>query len=289
MNNTLAALIVTYEPENEIINNIKNLSGVVDAVYVFDNNSKTSRHLLLALDDMEHVNVIFHGENIGLSKAQNYLINKIKDDFDWIITLDDDTNVSRSSLRFIRDQLLSIDKSVGVIVPLVFDLNDGGVSLFTDKNNSLKRIKPSEEPLNVLVAISSGMIIRTSVFRDVGLMNEDYFIDYIDIEFSLRVNDKYDIRYIPGYTINHRLGKKERIKVFCFNFSIYNHSPFRRFYIYRNRVRLWKTRFLSNKVFIIRDFVQAFWDAFKILCFEKNKRENLKSILKGVYSGLFYN
>lgn len=285
----IAAVIVTYNPDFEIIENTKALSGLVDHVYIYDNKSTSNNAsgILECISTLDNVYVHLGTDNIGLAAAQNYLIKLIKDGFDWIITLDDDSKIYEDGFYNLKRELNKVDKKVGIIVPKIIDVNTKTASSFIKRDDIVTRTIPDEScSMKVLTAISSGMIIRKEVFDVVGFMNEKYFIDVIDTEFSLRVNDHYEIMYFPGYTLFHKLGCKTCIKIFSLNIFISNHSPFRRCYIYRNKVDLWKSRLPMNRGFVFFDMLQAIFDISKIVLFEGGKFNNIKNIIKGFWLGI---
>jgi len=67
------------------------------------------------------------------------------------------------------------------------------------------------------------MIIPTGVFQDVGLMYEDLFLDWADLEWCWRVNFKgYKIIGNADMIITHRIGdivKKIWKKILYYSFS----------------------------------------------------------------------
>ncbi|MDH5964206.1 glycosyltransferase family 2 protein, partial [Vibrio aestuarianus] len=234
-------IVVSYNPGKEIFTHLKNLTNQVSKVILFDNNSSGEcLEFVKKCEDIENVNVIYSETNIGLSKAQNLAIKKALDEgADWLLTLDDDSDISEG---FVTNMLglYNSGSNIGVIVPMVKDQNSNQTSSFILASHNFKKVVPGSKPFDVLVAISSGMLIRRNVFDQVGFMNEDYFIDYIDIDFSLRVNTKFKMICCPDSILSHRLGEKKKVNVFLFSVVVSNHSPFRRYHIYRNRIDVWK-------------------------------------------------
>ena len=89
---------------------------------------------------------------------------------------------------------------------------------------------------SLLFGMASGSFIPNKRFKEIGLMREDFWIDYIDYEFSFRVRKQgYKILGVGGARLNHRLGITQQIKVLGKTFSYQVHPAFRRYTIYRNR------------------------------------------------------
>ncbi|VFS57087.1 rhamnosyltransferase [Leminorella grimontii] len=95
----------------------------------------------------------------------------------------------------------------------------------------IRRIDPTDI-IDATFIIASGCLIRTSVLEDIGLMKGDLFIDYIDVEWSLRAkNMGYRVFISPKAKMAHSIGDR-RISVFGRQISV--HSPIRRYYLLRN-------------------------------------------------------
>jgi GT2 family glycosyltransferase len=281
---TVYGVVVSHNPDKNLFDHLNNLVSQVSKIYLFDNNSsERCLPFVKQCESISNIIVIYSKSNIGLSKAQNKMIRKSLDEgADWILTLDDDSNISD---EFIAGMLKVYNKShlnVGAVVPLVKDLNSNQVSKFLLSGKKFKRVSSECSSLEVLVAISSGMLIKSEVFHKIGFMNEDYFIDYIDIDFSLRLNSHYSLITSPDSILFHRLGSKQTITIFSFPIIITNHSPFRRYHIYRNRIDVWKRYFSSFPMYILYELFVSIVEAFKIIFFEKNKKDNFLAIFKGV-------
>lgn len=281
-------IVVSYNPDKELFSHLQNLTNQVSKIILFDNNS-TEEYLQFVnqCESIKNVDIIYSKSNVGLSKAQNIAIKMaLKEGAEWILTLDDDSNLSDDFV----DNMLSVYKdsnlNVGVLVPIVKDINSNQVSKFILSGNKFRKVSPSNIPLEVLVAICSGMLVKADVFQKIGFMNEDYFIDYIDIDFSLRVNSHFKIITSPNSFLFHRLGDKTIIKVLFLSFVVSNHSPFRRYYIYRNRIILWRKFFSLYPKYIIYEILVSLVEAAKILLLEANKRKNILFIIRGVIEGI---
>jgi len=75
--------------------------------------------------------------------------------------------------------------------------NKGAISI---EKNETEELKETDYACGVL------MLVRSQVFRDVGLMEEKYFMYHEDLEFSQRVLKAYKMVYIPGAIAYHKSG-----------------------------------------------------------------------------------
>ena len=264
---TVYGIVVSYNPSVELYAHLRTLINQVSKIIVFDNNSSIdSLPVVRKCEQINNVDVIYSDTNIGLSKAQNIAIKQaLKAGADWILTLDDDSDISNS---FVANMLAVYDSSnlnVGAVVPVVKDKNSNQTSNFILSGKKFRKVASGTAPLEVLVAISSGMLIAKTVFDQVGFMNEDYFIDYIDIDFSLRINSKFKIISCPNSFLFHKLGEKQKINILFISVVVSNHTPFRRYHIYRNRIDVWKKYIKEYPKYIIYEICVSIAEMLKIL------------------------
>jgi rhamnosyltransferase len=86
--------------------------------------------------------------------------------------------------------------------------------------------------------VASGTMIRASVIEEVGLLREDLFLEYVDVEWGLRARAKGYLSFgIKRARMLHNLGDR-RTKVLFGLKSIPLHSPLRHYYTMRNAVRM---------------------------------------------------
>lgn len=81
---------------------------------------------------------------------------------------------------------------IGAIGPVFYDSRTGTKYPFILlKGMRAKKVFPrGNVPLKVSFLINSGMLVPVSTLKDVGLMKEELFIDYVDIEWCLRAASK---------------------------------------------------------------------------------------------------
>jgi len=80
--------------------------------------------------------------------------------------------------------------------------------------------------------IASGSLIKISALKEIGLMREDLFIDWVDIEWGLRASKlKFEHFIIPRAIMRHSIGD-EFVEVGKKKINL--HSDIRNYYIVRN-------------------------------------------------------
>ena len=248
-----ATIIVTYNPSiNALKKQINRLLEQVQLIIIIDNGSNNSTELIKELTGIESQNkisVFENRENKGLGYAQNKGIEiAIKEKATHILLLDDDSLIEEnfvSNLLSDYEALLKPGIKVGAIGPTYYNEETGEQYPITKYVGPfIDRKLPKEEPVEASFLIASGCLIPTSVIQEVGLMNEDFFIDYIDVEWSFRAISKgYKLFATPRAQMNHVIGEK-RVSVFGRKISL--HSPLRKYYLFRNSIFMIKCPYISN-------------------------------------------
>jgi len=132
--------------------------------------------------------------------------------------------------------------------------------------------------------MQSGTFLSTEACRKIGLFDDSFFIDYVDIDFCLRLR-KRGLRIIEANNaiIDHRLGDPSRHTILGKTTTVYSHSPIRRYYAARNRLRMYPRYLFSDPGFIGHDFRSWFKELIKLVLFEEDRRRKLSYIARGVW------
>lgn len=293
----IGAVIVTHDPDDRVFTSIEKLIKQAGHIWIIDNGSgDDSRKALEKCRDEANgrITLVANSENLGLAKAQNIGIDRALDTkCDWVLMLDDDSIPGDDMVRRMVEEYERSTKKdkVGMMCPRLED--EGGsvksqVFVSSGPFHFARRILGKGMVINGLAfAIASGSLIPARVFREVGTMKENFFIDYIDIEFSFRLRKAgFSIIAVGDAVLNHRLGETEQRKVLNKDRNVRSHSAARRYYIYRNRIRVWKMYGLRMPAYILFELAAIAIDLTKLLLAESDKKKKFKSILKGVRDGI---
>lgn len=245
----VSAIVILFNPELEIVlAQYNSLINEVDEVIYVDNGSKNYGNIHNVLVEKFRVELpqyfISNDKNQGLGYAQNQGIKlAFEHNTDFVLILDHDSVVCQN---FINNLLVGYSSliNVGAVGPVYFNEETGEEYPITKYIGPfIKRIIPTDYPVEASMLISSGCLIPMSILKDVGLMNEDLFVDYIDVDWSYRARSKgYRLYAIPSAKMNHKIGDK-RINVF--GRMISQHSPLRRYYLSRNSIYMLKQPYIS--------------------------------------------
>ena len=244
----------------------------------------------ISLDSFKSPQVIIinNPENIGLAAALNVGIHEAKKQgAEMVATFDQDTflpdDFSQSIFKYINTYQRDI--KTALFSPVFFNhvTNDFG-SLINFKPFRLIRSKPNKQELISYpqYVITSGSFIPISVLDDVGLMREELFIDFVDIEWCLRARSKgYEIVSFPQVEIAHHLGDSS-VSFMGTNFPI--HSPLRMYYYFRNAMYLYRLKEIDLNWRLVDATRNLFRFLFYML-FVKDRMTYFRYIIKGYYHG----
>lgn len=289
----VAAVIVTYNPKlSDLVILINNIIDSVEQVVFIDNGSNNIAAIETFAVQYSKIKLMQLGENKGIGFAQNRGIEYALADKEitGIILFDHDSHPEPDMISTLTNAYHNFEADnikVGALGPIFIDprtKNNYPISVF--KGFRLIKNYPVEgnnNPIPASFLIASGSFIPRTTLEKVGLMKEDFFIDYIDIEWSFRAASKgYPSFAIPNAKMYHQVGD-DRMKVLGREISV--HTPLRRYYLARNSVLMLKTKYI-NWQYKIRETYFSITRVIVYLFMVKNRRTYLKYILRGWRDGL---
>ena len=214
--------------------------------------------------------------NVGISDCAN-------SGFDWILTLDQDSILSENMLSSMIESYNNCKEllNIGIISPVYKDINAGVIS-----SNPVVKNNKFLTCCEVEYAITSGSLIKYDIFKKIGLFKEKDFIDFIDIEFCLRVRlDGYSGVQVNNATLFHELGRSERKRFFWRECVATNHSPLRKYYFYRNAMLTYKKYFKYYKFWVFRSLITLFKTLLVVALYEENKVKKFRAFFYGTLDG----
>ena len=112
----LAATVTFYNPTCKNVNNINSYIECVDKVYIVDNSSKNNKKMV---PNNPKIVYIANMDNLGVATALNIAAKMaIKDGFDWLLTMDQDSKFSDDNLKKMIDYIEENDcQNIGLISP----------------------------------------------------------------------------------------------------------------------------------------------------------------------------
>jgi len=279
---SVQAVVVAYHPRAEMLVNLHALTGQLDRVVVVDNTpGDAGGATLREIETLRHVTVIRNRQNLGIATALNCGIQvAIQSGAEWVATFDQDSCVTPhffQGLLAAYQQCPSRD-AVALVAPLLF---------YPESNEYELPQTNLPESSFISRAMTSGALIRTSVFAQVGFYDEGLFIDYVDYDHCLRMQAAgYRLLRANCVLLHHRLGTAQKHSLLGREISIKAHSAWRRYYITRNRLIVYRRYALKFPGWCLHDFGWLLLELGKVLVFEPDKLAKLRNILKGACHGV---
>lgn len=181
----LYILFVIYNKEI-IKNKIFDITSKDVNFIVFDNSNNifiANRNKKFANEN----NYLYYsfGNNVGLSKAYNLIIKEVLKDEDYLLILDDDTNLDDKYVNIVLNRIK--ESSSLVFSPINVNKSDNSIDspkLFID-SRLLKSINVelNDKDKNFYNSINNGTVISKKVFDIIGLYDENLFVYFTDAYF----------------------------------------------------------------------------------------------------------
>ena len=282
---SVCAIVVTFNPDSKLPELVQALASQVGLVIVVDNaSSQKTVSLVHNLKTIQNLELIENPSNLGLGAGFNIGLRRgLELGYSYLGIFDQDSSYSDgliSELLSIHTALL--DESIAVVSPIYRDENLG----FTVHPDTVSQTKPllNGRAVEVMSTFSSASLIRADALRKIGLMNEGFFIDYIDHEFCLRCHSAgYHVLQATNTILEPRLGNPFKTWL---GIIILIHDSNRLYYQYRNRVILYKQFALRFPGFIFRDWLSSLARLFEIIVYQDTKIVNLLAIFEGFFDGM---
>jgi rhamnosyltransferase len=192
------------------------------------------------------VHVLALGCNQGIAAAQNQGIAWAKDQGATHVLLMDQDSVPASNMVLTLLTALEQHPEAGSVGPWYADTRRSkAFSPFVRiQGLKLDRLRCSSDRDVLLVdhLIASGCLIPMRVLAEVGVMREDFFIDFVDIQWCLRVRHAgYSLYGVCAARLEHQLGEKP---VNFLGSQYLSHSPERHYFHVRNALLIYRESFV---------------------------------------------
>ena len=276
----VAAIIVSYNPDNNLLDSVNLLINQVERIIIVDNGSEPEKkkniNLIRSIDE-EKIEVIFNEENLGIATALNIGVRSaLKQGYKWILTMDQDSKVSKNMVHKMLEVYNSIDEKERRDILSIFP------NFVDERVQSIEENSDMDVYEYVDADITSGNLLKSEVFDKVGFFDDSLFIDLVDTDFCMRLNEK-NIKMIKvrDAILYHSLGESQSVKSIFGKFNTSNHSALRRYYMTRNRFYTWEKYKDLNSFTLNRDKSLFKKEFVKIILGEKDKINKIKMVFKG--------
>jgi GT2 family glycosyltransferase len=165
--------------------------------------------------------LIENQENLGYSEGNNVGIrHALQQNVEFVFLLNNDTYVDPTMLSKLIE-VIQTDPLIGITGPTMYYADPpnmlwGGKNWIDWRSGKVVREQMGEIidmnflngqlPIEVTYIDSCAVLVRAQVFREVGLLDNRFFINFDDIDLCLRArNAGYKIMYVPSAWIWHRV------------------------------------------------------------------------------------
>jgi rhamnosyltransferase len=276
----VSAIVVTFHPRPEYLENLAKVRAQVDLLIVVDNGSNENELTQIRLATQEPgFQLIENGDNLGIAAALNLGVREAqKEGCQWVALFDQDSTVTDGFMTSMiaEFELYSQQRKILQIIPRYLDPNtglEGTVSTFEDGG--------------VFLTITSGSLFSMEAFEKCGLFQEDLFIYCVDDDYSLRIRKGgFYIGISRNAILLHQSGHPTSRKLFGLTLTTKNYRPEVRYYYARNKVwilRLYGRTFPRLIVPTLREFVTI---PLKIAFMEDGSWKKIKLFVRGLADGI---
>jgi len=275
------AILVTYYPDADVLQNLDALRPQVSHLLVVDNGSSPSAlNSLRSAAKTLNFELLENGDNLGIGAALNIGVRRAQSlGLPWVFLFDQDSRVTPGFVTAMQQTFTTSrwGDRLTLLVPSYMDMRS--------ETPLPRQFLPSG---GLEFTMTSGSLFRTQTFAQHGLFAEELFIDGVDHEYSLRLRraglilDECPtavLLHSPGTPVSHVIAGK-------FRFNSTNYSPIRRYYQERNKLWIYKHYFSEFPGYCFRLSTTSAKDFVKILFFESNKRQKLAFFFRGILDGL---
>lgn len=260
MKESVIALVILYNFDSSVVNNINSYYKCVDEVLLVDNSDNNTYYNKLK-DKLSQCSYISMNGNKGIATALNRGLEYAQSKkYDWALTMDQDSFFSTNIIREYFD-VLEREK------------NDSIIILSPNYLFDRKKFKSYKGTKKIKYTMQSGNLLNIKLHNENGKFKDDFFIDCVDYEYCLRANKNgYKIIEVGTAVLKHSPAKTK--KIFGLKYGIC--SPLRIYYQVRNL--LWTSReYNCLKLKMI-----VYYKLFKILFLFGNKKEYISKFIWAV-------
>lgn len=275
----------------ELLNSIRQLSYSNIEVFVVDNASKDNPTPYLNQFYPE-VKCIRSEVNLGFAGGNNLAVRLAQGDY--LFFVNNDAEVTEGCLDKLID-MFDMYPNLGIVSPLLCYFNEKTqeqpdliqyagttpVHPVTARNKTIgeKEINKGQfnEPLITAYAHGAAMMVKREVIDKVGLMAEDFFLYYEELDWCARIRKAgYDIMVEPRAKVYH----KESVTVGAM-------SPLKTYYLNRNRIYFMRRNYSQGNLFLFSLFLVFFTIPKNSLAFIlRGQLEHLKVFFKAIFWNL---
>ncbi len=222
----LTIVIVNWNGLEDTIECLESLIEIEYSNYniiVIDNNSSSAEGERLK-EKFENIKVVGLKRNLGFANANNIgiLIALSNQETEYVLLLNNDTVVDPKFLKEMI-KIAQSDYNIGILGPKIYYYGDrrrlwyagGKLNMYFRHTQEVGKVDNGQYEVIKETDFVSGacMLIRKSVFKNIGLLPREYFLGWEDIDFCLAAKRKgYLCIFAPNSLIWHKVSASYKRK-----------------------------------------------------------------------------
>lgn len=296
---SICAVVVTYNIGNGFNTCFNSLRGQVDHAVIVNTSSDdgaTARVLQQTREaHPDFIDVLECPEN-NLGMAQNMGIARALElDYDWVMLLDHDSRLEAGMVSAMEQAYQQAENrlNIGLIAPNLIDSATGEQRYYLRPWFAYwfeRKYFDAATPVidHVLTVAASGSLIPARVLQQDDMqMDEDFIIDCVDTDFCLRlVTEGMRILAVRDAKLHYKIRAAKPRRLFGLTVQVATSLPERRYYLYRNRFKLWVRYAAERPSFLIHDVIRTVAGLWRIILFEEEKNTKFKAVTQGFWDAL---
>ena len=281
----VCAILVTYHPDAEFPARLRSIARQAAALVIVDNGSDDAElRMLREIAADPAITLISNTANLGIAAALNIGIRCAATlEFRW-------------ALLFDQDSLVDGDM-VETLCSAADSFPDGGRLAIVGSRYRDRHGEPTEPGKfqlrgdqwdEVEWVITSGSLLSMAAYADIGPFREEFFIDYVDIDYCIRARAAgYRIIKTRRPVMSHSIGKPTQHTLLWMKKWTTNHSADRRYYIARNDTVMLRERG-NYRVgwWALKSFLRRVRSCKRILLYEEAKLPKIGAVCEGWWDGV---
>lgn len=269
-----AAILACYNPPEAVCDRVAAVTRCVTDVVVVDDGSADTG-IYERLRSYPNVTVVTKERNQGIAHSLNVgFAAALAGGARFILTLDQDSDVDESLIGRLTASVAHLERTNpgrwGAVGPGVI----GGMRY-------TRRAAPGlgETP----EIIQSGAVFNASALRDAGLADESLVIDCVDTDLCLRMRRKGFRIYVDNdLNMPHTIGTGETVRILGRRVLMSNHPPFRRYYITRNRLIMFRRYGRAEPRWMLLSARRLAVATLLAITVEENRGAKLTAVRRGI-------
>ncbi|QEE23827.1 rhamnosyltransferase [Rhodanobacter glycinis] len=295
---SIHAVVVAFLPEAQpFAELLSTLCPQVAAIHVIDNTPVSDVRVDGWLQELALPNVHLTrlGDNYGIAKALNVGLDAaLRAGATHVLLSDQDSLPGADMVAGLLSAMLELEsqgRRVAAVGPSFVDHVSTHAYRFQMRRPGrwfYSNQEPTEAMPHVLTLslITSGSLLRAETIRALGSMREDFFIDYVDVEWSHRaLAHGYELFGTRYASMSHYMGDRT-LRVWAGGWrNLSEYSPLRLYYRVRNFVYMWRLGYVPLGWKIRASW---FWlgESYAHVIFSRARLASFRMIMRGFWDGL---